>query len=231
MLPPKQLGRFFLVVLLVYAVLMAPWPGLQRGYAYLFRAGGNAFFSHSFWFSAGKVRFLDLHSSDLVADFNAVIPGKLPPGFEPPGLQGVKDTLMVLMNRRVPASIGQLRTSSRYVGYGPTAVLIALVVATSLPWSRRGWALLWGWLLIQVFIAFRLTLTLTANGFAAEKDYALFHPNDFWRGVLTRVESIFSDDPTVSFVVPAVVWLLVALRTSGGSSHRRKRGVLSKKES
>jgi hypothetical protein len=149
----------------------------------------------------------------VVGDINAVIPGTLPDGFVPPQQAGVKDTLMILMNRRTPASIGQLRTSSRYVGYSPTVIVIALVVATSLPWRRRGWALLWGWLLIQLFVAFRLTLTLTAVGFAAEKDYALFHPGPFWHGALTRMEGIFSDDPTVTFVVPAFVWFLVALRS------------------
>ena len=72
--------------------------------------------------------------------------------------------------------------------------------------------------LIHAFIALRLTLTLLANGFAAAKAYALFAPSPFWRGVLTEVEGVLSDDPTVSFVVPVLIWFLVAGRWGGGKT-------------
>ena len=91
-------------------------------------------------------------------------------------------------------------------------MLIALVVATPLSWSRRGWALLWGLLLTHVFIALRLTLTLAAGGFAVpDKAYALFHPGAFWQRILTGGQNVLSDNPTVSFVVPVFIWFLVAL--------------------
>ncbi len=223
MLPPKKLGRFFFLSLAGYAVLMAPWPGLERGYAYVFRNMGNVVFARFWFWRDGSVSFLDLHSPDLKSDVRAVVAGRLPPGFTPPPPEDVKDTLMVLINRRTQGSIGQLRTSSRYVGYEPIAVLIALVGATSLPWSRRGWALLWGMLLVHVFVALRVTLTLTVSGFAADKKYALFDPSAFWTSVLTRVESLVSDDPTVSFVVPVFIWFLVALRHSERSAGAQPR--------
>ena len=209
MLPPKRLGRFFLLLAVVYGVLMAPWPGVTSAYAYLFRAGGNGLFAR-FWFSPdGSVRFLDLR---------ALEPGDLAPGTPPIEASGAFDTVMELSSRRAPGSLGYLRTSSRYIGFGPTAVLIALIVATPTTWRRRAWALLWGMLLVHLFIALRLSLTLAAAGFAADKGYALFHPSEFWRGVLTRAESIFSDNPTVSFVVPTVIWFLVALTGRHGSA-------------
>jgi len=165
-----------------------------------------------FWPDAG-VRFLNLKS---------LVPGDLAPGTPTIEATGTFDTLMELRNRGAP-QIGYLRTSSRYVGYGPAVVVIALVLATPIPWSRRWWALFWGMVWIHIFIVLRVTLTLTANGFAADKKYALFHPSPLWSDVLARVESLLSDDPTVSFVVPAVIWFLVALRRSDRS--RRECGV------
>lgn len=223
MLPPKRLGRFFFVALAGYAVVMAPWPGLERGYASLFRGMGNVVFARFWVWRDGSVRFLDLYSSHLKSDVGAVVAGRLPSDFTPPPPDHIKDTLMILINRRTPGLIGQLCTSSRYIGYEPIAVLIALVAATSLPWSRRAWALLWGMLLVHLFVAFRVTLTLTASGFAADKKYALFDPSPFWTGVLTRVESVISDNPTVSFVVPVFIWFLVALRYSERSAAAQPR--------
>lgn len=204
MRPPRHVGRFFLLVAVIYAGLMVPWPGLERGYAAIFRGMGNAFFARFWFWPDGTVRFLNL--KDLK-------PGDLPAETPEIAATGTFDTLMELRSRSAPGSLGYLRTSSRYVGYGPTVVVIALIAATPLPWARRLWALLWGLLFVHLFVVFRLTLTLLAGGFAADKNYALFHLGPFWRGVLTHAESIFTDDPTVSFVVPALIWFLVALRS------------------
>ena len=202
MLPPKRLGRFFLLVAIIYAALMAPWPGVQSGYAGLFRTGGNVVFSRFWLWSDAGVRFIDLESLE---------PGDLAPGTPKIEATGTLDTLMELRKRGAP-KLGYLRISSRYVGYGPTVVVIALVLATSIPWSRRGWALLWGMVWIHLFIVLRVTLTLLAGGFAADKEFAIFAPSVFWMGVLTNMEKLLSDNPTVSFVVPAFIWFLVALR-------------------
>lgn len=212
MLPPKRLGRFIIVSVAAYAVLMAPWPGLQRGYAYLFRSGGDIVFARFWFWPDGGVRFLNLKSLKS---------GDLAPGAPKIEAVGTFDTLMELRSRGA-SGVGYLRTSSRYVGYGPTVIVIALVLATPIRWSRRGWALLWGMVWIHAFILLRLTLTLMAGGFAADKKYALFHPSPFWTGVLTRAESLLSDNPTVSFVVPTFIWFLVALRRSLWAAPRRR---------
>ncbi len=196
-----------------YVGLMAPWPGLQRGYAYLFRSGGNILFARFWFWPEAGVRFLDPTS---------LKPGDLAPGTPTIQATGTLDTLMELRTRGAP-QVGYLRVSSRYVGYGPTVVVIALVLATPLGLWRRGRALFWGLLWIHVFIALRLTLTLTVGGFAADKKYALFDPSPFLSGFLTRAESLFSDDPTVSFVVPTVIWFLVALRKRESNTARHQR--------
>ena len=117
---------------------------------------------------------------------------------------------MILRTRGVE-TLGSIRTSSRYIGYTPLAMVFALMLATPMTWRRRGWCVVWGLVFAQAFIICRLTLTLAATGFAADKAYAVLAPGPFWFGVLTRVESLVSDNPTVSFVVPVLIWLTVLL--------------------
>ena len=206
----RQLVRLFLAApalwcLLTFVPLLAGWHGPERAYAYVYRSYGNILFARFWIWPDAGVRFLDLESLEA---------GDVAPGAADIEATGDFDTLMELRLRRSPSSIayGYLRTSCRLGAYWPTAMLIALVVATPVPWSRRGWALLWGVLLVHVFIALKLTLTLTANGFAAPgKRYALFEPSQFWREILVGVEGVVSDNPVFPFVVALFVWLLVTL--------------------
>ena len=99
-----------------------------------------------------------------------------------------------------------------FVRPDPSFVVLALVLATPLPWQRRSWALLWSFLAVNAFIVLRISFTLAAAGFAADKQYALFELGSLARGVLTRAENILSDNPTVSFVAPALIWFLLAFR-------------------
>ena len=211
--PPKTILLSATIGIVVYVLLMVPWAGWDREYAALFRTGGNAVFSSRFWiWPEANVHFLDLHSPTLVDDLQAALPPELhlPPRFKPPGPVGVKDTLLVLQNQEMPMSPGLLRTSSRMIGYSPTALFIALAMATPVALTRRVWVLLWGLLLVHVFIAFRLTLYVTSVGFAiASKKYHLFEPSEFWFGTLERATDVFMDNPTFCYVVAIVIWALV----------------------
>ncbi|MBU0717724.1 MAG: hypothetical protein KJ749_05695, partial [Planctomycetes bacterium] len=120
-----------------------------------------------------------------------------------------------------------LKTSSRLIGYTPTAVIIALLVATPMGWRRRGWGLLGGLVAIHLFILFRLTLTLAVKGFGAPKPYALFDLSGFWMGVLEPLEEIFVHKPNVAMVVAVFLWLFVAF-LAGGASVFRSRQVDAK---
>jgi hypothetical protein len=205
--PSRTVLKIFLYLAVWEAVLLGPWPGLEPGYAWGFRKFGNAVF-YRFWvWSDGKVRFLDAAN---------IRPQDLPPGVTPPKAEGERDTLMVLENRRVPIEIysaGFLRTSSRLVGYWPTAVFLGWVLATPTSWRRRLWALFWGMLLVHAFIAFRLSLTL-ALGFSGDKPHALFHPGPQALELLGKLVSITLDDPPVSFVVPTFIWFVLLFRPS-----------------
>ncbi len=208
---PPSMIRFFLMFCLLCGLLLAPWSSVEQGYRSLFRFGGDVVFSRFWFWSDGYVRFMDLKSDDVHARVNAVIPRSLPPGFRLPAPSGELDVLMVLQNRRAVGSLGFIRASSRNQGYWPTAFLIALILAKRMRWSRRGWALLWGMLMVHAFIAFRLSINLLATGFAVPgKRYAIFEPSEFWLALLRRADEVFVQNPTVSFVVAAFIWLVVA---------------------
>ena len=136
--------------------------------------------------------------------------------------EGVKDTLMVMWNDATPGYFGGLKTSSRMMGYAPTVVIIALFLATPTTWRRRAFGLLWGLLLIHLFIAVRLSLTLAKDGFAGTHKYALFKPSEFWFGVLERVEEVVVDNPTAYLAMCVIVWLLICFLNGSLSAFRPK---------
>ena len=234
MLEPKRIVRFTLLFVVSFGILMGVRQWVAQPYANLFRWGGNVAFSRFWFWGDARVRFLDLKAADLrdqiehdlrrhvreamglPADPAAV---RLPPSFTPPPPRGVKDTLMLLWNRSTP-NFGALRTSSRMIGYSPTIVIIALFLATPTSWRRRGRGLLWGLLLIHAFVFLRLSLTIATN-FAGTKSYALFHPSEFWMGVLTKVEEVVVHNPTCYLAVAVVIWLLVCFLTGSFSAFRQ----------
>jgi len=165
MLPPKLIIRFAILVVVFYSLLMIPWPGLERGYAGIFRAGGDAMFTRFWSWPAGNVRFLDLYSPTLTKDLAAAIGHDLPPNAKIAQPEGEKDTVMIMMNRDKPGTIGQLRTGSRYIAYVPIAAVIALSLATPFVWWRRILVMLWGLFWVHIFIAVRLSLTLGGDFF------------------------------------------------------------------
>jgi len=214
MLPRRVILRFTCLLVVFYVLLMIPWPGWERTYGGIFRSFGDVVFRRFWFWSDGYVRFLDHRSLFLKEDIDNATPGKLKADFKVERPNDVQDTLMLTMNRRVAGTFGQLSISSRIVGYWPTAWLIALILAKPMPWPRRGWALLWGLLLIHMFIAFRLSLSLAIDRFGADRAYSLFHLSPFWKDVLVRAETVFVVNPTVSFVVPTFIWLIVSVRWS-----------------
>ena len=234
MLEPRQILRFALFFVVSFGILMGARWWVAQPYADLFRWGGNLAFSRFLFWGDARVRFLDLKAPDLHGRIEEDlrwhvrrvmgVPGdpaavNLPSDFRPPEARGVKDTLMLLWNRSTP-SFGVLRTSSRMMGYSPTIVIIALFLATPTSWRRRSWGLLWGLLLIHAFIFIRLSLTIALN-FAGAKSYALFHPGEFWMGVLTKVEEVVVHNPTSYLAVAVVTWFLICFVTGSFYAFRQ----------
>jgi len=209
MLQPKVVIKFALIATAVYSILTWTWPVFEPAYARFFRGFGNVTFSQFWFWPQAGVDFLDLTSDGLRAKVNTKLPAPLPEGFELPKGQGVTDTLLILKNRNVPAVPGFLRTSSRLIGYTPTAVLFSLALATPIAWSRRWWLLFWGMILLHITIAVRLTALLLDTGFAdPDKAYALLHPGGFMRDLIERAGVILADNPTFAYIVAVFVWIV-----------------------
>ena len=214
MFQPKTVAKFAAASIAVYIVLTLGWHklGLERAYRPWFRTCGNVAFSQFWFWSQASVRFLDARSRDLRDKINRVLPGPLPEDqdMSPLSAQGERDTLMVLLNRNAPGSPGFFRTASRVVGYAPTAMLVSLALATPVGWKRRLWTLLWGLVLVHLFIVFRLTIVLLHVGFAASgKAYALFEPGPLLLDLLKRGDQVLADNPTFSYLVSVFFWIAI----------------------
>jgi hypothetical protein len=204
--PPKLILKFAGLLLLYWAVLLAPWPGVERGYARLFRAVGNVAFARFWFWPEGSVRFFDPEAP----------PKGLPSWLESrvPKAEGELDTVMAMENSRALGDVSFLRTSSRLIGFMPPAILLGLVLATPTAWKRRLVALAWGMVLVHGFILLRVTLKLAADGFSGEKAVALFHPGPFWWKIIASLRTVLHEDPTVTFVVPVFIWFVLLFRPS-----------------
>lgn len=220
----KRIIQFGVVFAVVYGGLMVLRTPLADVYAGLFRAGGNIAFSRYVFWKDGSVRFVDLQlpRSQLFSEVDRNTLGMLPvttPILTP---KGDFDTLMLLKNRTM-GDFGMLRTSSRMVGYTPTAVIFALFLATPTAWRRRLVGLLIGLLLVHGYIFIRLAIDLATGdwGFGSAKPYALFSLGDFWSGVLTRVSEVVAENPTVYLGVSVFLWLLVNILSGSFTAFRR----------
>ncbi len=184
MFPLKRISGFFVLCLVFYALLMAPWPGVMDGYRAFFRAGGDLVFGR--FGAAGSVSFKPIPAGDHA-----------------------KDTTLVLTKHRVGSLERDIK--SVYVGYRPTAFVIALVLATPLPWRRRVWALLWCLILVNVFVAFRVGIVLL-NDFTNPNPLALFTLGRTWKMLLRGLVLLFYRAPEMHYIVPAFIWLVVTFR-------------------
>ncbi|MHC4092767.1 MAG: hypothetical protein ACYSVY_21255 [Planctomycetota bacterium] len=186
MFPLRRIGRFLALVLVFYAVLMVPWPGLAGAYATVFRAAGELLFG-----SIGSQGWASLEP--MVAD------------------EGTEDTAINLTHARVPGRAGQITISSRYTGYVPTAAVVALVLATPLDWRRKGRALLWSLVLVHVFIALRLGLPIY-RGFCLDDEFRQFALSPLQLKVLEQTIAALLRAPASLFVVPIFIWIAATFR-------------------
>ena len=188
LITPKGILRFFCLFLLAFGLLMVPWPRLGRAYTRFYSAGA-AFLFGSFG-STGIVRFGLL--SDSEHDINVTLYNRAQAG--PDG--------------KVPGI--RTRHSSRYAGYIYVAFLTALILATPIPWRRKGWALFWGIILIHGLVASTLALRIF-HAFNNEP-LSMFVLNPFCRRVLSITHQAVAVNVTFGFVVCVFVWILVSFR-------------------
>lgn len=177
--------------LLIYGLLIAPWPGAKPLYASYFRSLGRMIFADN-----GGQRRLDFQPLNDPEH-------RWPPNF---------DTAIILANRDLQAN-GQgkrfmLTVDAWQMGWTPTAFLVALVLASPVPWRRRRWALLWGLLAIHAFVL--MTLGIFIWNESTRLYWVTLTP--FWKGIANWLESVALAPVGPSFFAAALIWMLVTLR-------------------
>lgn len=203
MQPVKRISEFLFWCLVTYGLLLLPWHGLMDAYRAGFRAVGDVLFQSVG--DGGSVYFEKLSDADRV-----------------------RDTTLRLTNR-TNGTRGSMDIRVAYIAYRPTAFLVALVLATPTPWSRRGWALLWGLLGVGVFVALRIWLQIF-NALSNGDALSVYVLGPFGKGVLMAMLKVVVYTPAMSYLAPACIWILVALRRDDWAAitAEKEAGVQSK---
>jgi hypothetical protein len=180
--------KFFCLFVLVYGLLMAAWPAVGSVYSKFYAAGG-AFLFGSFG-RGGIVRFSQPEDS--------------------------KDNIYITalnryrVDKNGKMSGAQLNHSIRYGDYIHIAFLTALIVATPLPLRRRGWALVWGLILMHAIVAFKLAIMIL-HLFSNQR-VSLLILNAFWKDVVVTTNQVVVRHLTTGFIIAFFIWVLVSFR-------------------
>ncbi len=182
--PLRVVIQFFLIAVCAYVLLIVRWPGVRETYrdAYL---------------SVGRTLFARFGDGGLV-------------NFKPLAGDPMNDAV-IEMGRRGVTSGQSVQVHTGRIAYTPTALVLALIVATPIPWRRKGWGLLWGLILVNLFTVARIWSLLTYS-YCRDVPYRLYDPSPFWAKLLTGFHEFFFVAPTCTFLVPAFIWVLVSLR-------------------
>jgi len=179
------LGRFALL----YGLLIIPWPGFNAAYARFFRGLGDLTFAHE--------------SGKRLVRFEPV----------PAELHHVLGTRIVLANRDQIDRNGNglvkyLELDTRGVGWVPTALLVALVLASPVSLRRRCWALLWGLGAVHGFVLLSVAVYIWNN--SAELHLLALGPIGNW--IVAGLTETLTAQLGASFLVPVLIWALATLR-------------------
>jgi hypothetical protein len=172
---------------LVYGLLILPWPGWTALYAEGFRGLGNAIFGE--------------RDSECVLYFE--------PDQETRGLAAV-DSRIAIANPRLADKNGNgpvtyLSLNTRSIGWIPTALIIALIMATPIPWRRRALALFWGLLLTEAFVLISVALYIWNES----TTISLHVLTPFWKELAADAEYVLITQLGASFSIPVLIWILV----------------------
>ncbi len=185
----KQVAKFIVLVLIIYTLLAVPWPGVRQAYSAAYRVTAD-------WVLGVSTPHFLIYVRPLREDEG----------------EGDADVKLGVWDRQVQSG-QRVLLSTRLTGYLPTAEILALVLATSLPWSRKWKALLWGLIGVHAFIALRLASgALYVLSMAKPTPFFEFTP--LGNKIVYSIYEMAVRSPTTSFFVPALIWILVSFRKS-----------------
>jgi hypothetical protein len=200
---------FALRFALVFGLLIMPWPGWNDTYENYFRGLGQAVFTRD----EGK---------------RAVVFSPFEGGADSPGL----DTRITLANRDLLDSTGkglmkETELNTRSIGWVPTALTVALILCTPIPWRRRVWTLAGGLVLIHGFILFSLQAWIWNNS----PELSLLTLSTFWKGVADDLDYTLITQLGASFAVPVLIWIVVTFNSHDFLTWRSDSSSLTRRAS
>jgi hypothetical protein len=191
---PGPLAAFLLRLALIYALLILLWPLWGEGYAAAYRAGSNA-----------------VASALGIAHHVSVLPLADAQREAFAGQVSARD--LALDDTRIFFQAGgrelTVLHSARYSGYIPTALLVALILATPVQWAFRLRALAWGLVLLALYLGVRMGATFIVDG--ALDPFSWLPAPGVRRSVLL-VLAVTGPGSGPWYVVPFLIWLLLVQR-------------------
>ena len=177
---------FLLRFLLLYLLLMMPWPGVETNYRDAFVKGGELLYRNLGEYY--DIRPPDSETKDKGPDVVIVVP------------------------RRDMEKLVELGISSREVGYLASVVVVSLMLATPVAWRRRLWILGLGFAFTCVFVIVRM-LPLVAYTRKADADIlnGVVEPGVYEEAIAAVAKFVGFGQP-MSYIVPIIIWILVAVR-------------------
>ena len=185
---------FLLRFVILYVILVLPWPGSGGIYSAGFRAAGRAIFAGG--------------SGPRELSFEPLGETRHPSGVR-----------IVIVNRTLMHADGSgpvrnLDLDTLEFGWRPTALLIALVLATPIPWRRRWRALLWGLLWMHAIILLFLWFCIWNDS----REVSLVTLTPFWKHAANGLRDLMVWQ--YNLAIPVVIWVLVAFRIEDWSGSR-----------
>lgn len=201
MVPRRVFMGFLWRFALLYGVLIAPWPGFNENYGRCFRRVGE-------WVFAREEGLRLVHFEP--------VPAPLCRGLDTRILLARRDQL----DAHGSGPVRYLELDTRGVGWVPTALIVALIIATPVPWRRRGGALVAGFLAVQAFVVFSVADYIWNHS----AEMGLVVHGSAWKRVVAGLEETLITQMGASFVVPVLLWLLITLRRHDVAEWRKSAG-------
>ena len=195
----RSIFSFLCRFVIVFGLLVAPWPGWPETYAQCLQKSATAVYGS---FGSNGIVTFTRTPEDTPADIKK--------------FHTVFDTIIYVANwKQLDASLGGQvwwsSFSSRTMAYLPTALVITLILATGISWRRRFWALVWGLVWIHVFIAFLLGLMIVAL-ICAHPQLGLFEVSPFWQKAVSLLREFFLNRVGTPLATAVPIWMVVTFR-------------------
>lgn len=101
--------------------------------------------------------------------------------------------------------------NSWYYNYLFVALLMALIIATPIALKRKLWALIWGFILIHLYINFGLFIKLLYK-FDAHAFLGVVDLQGFWHRIVEFIYPILMVNPGTGIFIAVIIWLVVCFR-------------------